>query len=131
MPPDVTAQQEKVSQAEAFAFIYPTIGYYLPPIMVGWIARVLSHNFAWKVSEKGMEGILSHKKALCLSTTGFPEDFYKNTGVGDAVNKLIETIFWSFGVPNYELVNLYGVQQVDDDTRKGYLENVYRMGKEF
>ena len=86
---------------------------------------------AWKADEKGMEGLLGDMKTLSIGTTGFPEEFYKTTGVGDAVNKLIGTVLWSFGIQTYEIVNLYGVQTVDDETRKNYLEQVYRLGKEF
>lgn len=131
MPQDVLDQQEKVSQADALAFIYPVIGYYWPTILVGYITRVFSFGFAWKADEKGMEGLLGDMKTLSIGTTGFSEEFYKTTGVGDAVNKLIGTVFWSFGIQTYEIVNLYGVQIVDDETRKNYLEQVYRLGKEF
>lgn len=131
MPKDVLDQQEKVSQADALAFIYPVLGYYWPTILVGYLVRVFSSGFAWKADEKGMEGLLGDMKTLSIGTTGFPEEFYKTTGVGDAVNKLIGTVLWSFGIQTYEIVNLYGVQSVDDETRKNYLEQVYRLGKEF
>jgi len=130
MPQDILSQQEKVSQADALAFIYPTIGYFQPPILWGWQVRVFSHGFAYKASEKGMEGLLSLKKGICITTTGLPEEFYKTTGVGDAAKKLIGTIFWSFGIQDYEIVNLYSVQTVDDETRKEYLQKAYRLGKE-
>jgi NAD(P)H dehydrogenase (quinone) len=131
MPQDVLAQQEKVSQADALAYIYPTVGYFLPAILWGWGLRVFSHGFAYSAGPEGVKGLLNIKKAICITTTGFPEDFYKTTGVGDAANKINATVFWTFGTTNFETVFLYSPQTVGDDVRKGYLEKAYSLGKEF
>jgi NAD(P)H dehydrogenase (quinone) len=131
MPQDVLAQQEKVNQADALAFIYPVIGYGQPAMILGWQARVLSYGFAWKTGEKGLEGLLKHQKAICIATAGMPEQMYKASGVEDAMKKIVGTIFWTYGIQNQELVTLFGVQTVDDETRKRYLEGVYQKGKEF
>jgi NAD(P)H dehydrogenase (quinone) len=131
MPQDVLDHQEKVNQADALAFIYPVIGYGQPAMILGWQARVLSYGFAWKTGEKGVEGLLKNMKAISIATTGMPEQMYKAFGVEDAMKKISGTIFWTFGIENQELVTLFGVQTVDDETRKKYLEDVYQKGKEF
>ena len=79
-----------------------------------------------------MVGLLKHKKALLINTTGFPEELYKALGVEDAMKKIIIdlTLKW-LGIQNVEHVFLYGVQLVDDEARKRYLELAYRLGKEF
>jgi putative NADPH-quinone reductase len=131
MPQDVLDQQEKISQSDAVAFIYPTIGYFQPAILWGWQARVFSYGFAYQASEKGMEALLSLKKGLCISTTILPEELYQSTGVGAAAKTLIGAVFWTFGIHNYDVINFYTVQQVDDDARKQYLATAYQLGKEF
>ncbi len=131
MPQDVLSQQEKVSQADALAFISPVLGYFLPAIQMGWIQRVFSFGFAWKTSEKGMEGLLTHKKVLSINTTGFPTEFWQTSDADEAMETILDDSFRDMGIQNFELVLLCGVMSVDDETRKKYLERVHRLGKEF
>lgn len=79
-----------------------------------------------------MEGLLKHKKALLINTTGFPEEIYKASGAEDAMKKIIvDLTLKACGIQNVEHVFLYGVQSVDAEARKEYLKRAYRLGKEF
>jgi len=129
---DVLEQQEKVAGADALAFIYPVRGWGFPPILKGWVLRVLSYGFAYKRSEKGFEGLLKHKKALLINTTDASEKFCRASGVEDAMKKIIvDLTLKPCGIQNIEHVFLYGMRRTDDETRKKYLETAYRLGKEF
>ena len=44
---------------------------------------------------------------------------------------ILEDSFIACGIQNFELVLFCGVQSVDDETRKKYLEEAHRLGKEF
>ena len=66
MPKDVLDQQQKVAAADALVFISPVQGWWIPAILKGWIDRVFSYGFAYTGSEKGMEGLLKHKKPIKL-----------------------------------------------------------------
>jgi NAD(P)H dehydrogenase (quinone) len=132
MPQDVLDQQAKVARADGLAFIFPIWWLYCPAILKGWIDRVFSPGFAYKYTEKGMEGLLKHKKALLISTTGGPEPKYKASGRGDNIKKLFQDILkCDCGIANVEQVFLHALDLVDDKTRKKYLEQVYHLGKEF
>jgi len=133
MPKDVLDQQEKVAAADAMVFIGPVRGWSVPTILKGWLDRVFSHRFAYRFTEKGgAVGLLTHKKALLILTTGFPEQIYRTSGAKDALKKIIiDLSLKMMGVQNAEQVFLYGVSAVDDETRKKYLERAYRLGKEF
>ncbi len=132
MPQDVLEQQEKVAGADAVVFIGPVRGWWIPTILKGWLDRVFSHGFAYKITEKGgAVGLLTHKRALLILTTGFPEQIYKTSGAEDAMKKvIIDLSLKMMGVQNAEQVFLYGVSAVDDETRKKYLKTAYRLGKE-
>ncbi|UCE15364.1 MAG: NAD(P)H-dependent oxidoreductase [Candidatus Bathyarchaeota archaeon] len=131
MPKDVLDQQEKVVAADTLVFIYPKFSASFPAILKGWIDRVFSYGFAYQGSEKGMEGLLKHQKALLIDTTGFPEEYYKTTGLEDAFRLYGSSILSSIGIQNVDFVSFYAVPMVDDETRKKYLETAYRLGKEF
>jgi NAD(P)H dehydrogenase (quinone) len=132
MPQDVLDQQEKVAAAEALVFIHPKWGYGFPAILEGWLQRVFSHGFAYRASEKGMEGLLKHKKSLLINTTALPKEFYEAYGLIDAFTKMsVATIKHSAGIQIVDQVSFYSLTTVDDETRKKYLKTAYRLGKEF
>jgi NAD(P)H dehydrogenase (quinone) len=131
MPQDVLDQQEKVNSAEAMVFIFPRTGLGFPAMMKGWIDRVFSFGFAYRADEKGNEGLLKHQKVLLMDTTGWPEEFYKATGSGEAIKTINTTTFNAMGINNVETVPFYNVFAAGDEGRKKYLEEAYKQGKEF
>jgi NAD(P)H dehydrogenase (quinone) len=132
LPKDVIEHQSKVSQADALAFIFPIWFSFYPAILKGWIERVLCHGFAYQYTEKGVKGLLKHKKVILISTTGGPEPAFTMSGNGNAIQKLDHAVFSeACGIQQIEHVFLYSVQRCDDSTRKQYLEQVYRLGKSF
>ena len=131
MPQDVLNQQEKVAVADALVLIHPMLLASFPAILKGWMDRVFSHGFAYQGLENGYKGLLKHKKALIINTTGFPEAWYKETGLGDAFRLRGNTWLNSWGIPTVDYVTFYDLYAVDDETRKKYLEKTYRVGKDF
>ncbi|MDD2666604.1 MAG: NAD(P)H-dependent oxidoreductase [Methanocellales archaeon] len=135
MPEDILAQQEKVSQADALAFFSPIYWGNLPAILVGWFQRVLSLGFAYRPpspGEMGPQGLLPQKKAIIFNTAMAMGKLYKDTGLEDAIKKIFdEYMLKSCGIQNVEHIFFYGVPLVSDKVRKGYLEEAYKLGKEF
>jgi NAD(P)H dehydrogenase (quinone) len=132
MPADVLDQQAKVARADALAFIFPIWFSFYPAILKGWMDRVLCHGFAYVHAGGGVKGILKHKKAILICTTGGPEPAFKMSGIGEAVEKLNTAILQqACGIPQVEQVFLYSVQRCDEATRQKYLEQVYLLGKIF
>jgi putative NADPH-quinone reductase len=78
-----------------------------------------------------MEGLLTHSKALVLSTAGGPEEYYKSFGYFDAHMKIANGFFNPSGIDNVEFTCFYAVPAVADEERKKYLETAYHLGKEF
>ncbi len=131
MPQDVLDQQEKIAEADALVLIHPMLLASFPAILKGWMERVFSHGFAYQGFENEYKGLLKHKKALIMNTTGFPEIWYKETGLGDAFKLEGDVWFKSFGINNMNFVTFYDVYAVGDGTRKKYLEESYSLGKNF
>jgi NAD(P)H dehydrogenase (quinone) len=133
MPRDVLDQQASVSDADAMVFVGPIHGWSVPAILKGWIDRVLSHGFAYRLDETGnAEGLLHHQKALFVVTMGFPEQVFRGSGAEDAFKKIyLDLTLKLMGVENAELVSLYAVDAVDQEGRENYLSDVYRLGRDF
>ena len=137
-PKDVIAQWEKVKNAQGLAFIAPTFWLHFPAILKGWFERVFSYGDAyaltpagWGGEAKGRVPLLHHEKALVISTTLFKEEDYKADWEAP-MTRIIDD--WGLrypGVKKVEHVYFYGVPAVDAETRRGYLERSYKLGKEF
>jgi len=137
-PKDVIVQWEKLKSAQGLAFIAPVFWLHFPAILKGWFERVFAYGDAyaltsvgWGGETKGRVPLLRHEKALIISTTLFKEEDYK-TDWELPMTRIIDD--WGLRYPrikNVEHVYFYGVPVVDDETRRGYLEHAYKLGKEF
>ncbi len=137
-PKDVVAQWEKVSRAQGLAFIAPVFWLHFPAILKGWFERVFAYGDAYGLTPDGWRGevrgrvpLLRHEKALVISTTLFREEDYK-AGMENVMARLIDD--WGLrypGVKKVEHVYFYGAAIADPDTRRGYLERAYELGKDF
>lgn len=137
-PRDVAAQQEKVARAEALAFISPIYFAGFPAILKGWIERVFTLGFAfalrpeaWRGDISGRLPLLTHKKALIISTTIFDERAY-DAGLRAAMKTVIADYALTYpGVQEVEHEYFYAVHGADDATRARYLQRAYDLGRNF
>ncbi len=137
-PRDVFEQQEKVRRAEALAFIAPVYFVGFPAVLKGWIERVFTLGFAfalkpeaWRGDIRGRIPLLSHKKALIISTTIFDQAAY-DSGLGAAMKTLVDDFALRYpGIQKVEHVYFHAVHGADDATRKAWLEQSYHQGKNF
>ena len=135
-PKDVIEQWEKVKNAEALAFIAPVYWCHFPAIMKGWFERVFSYGDAYSLTLEGWDGkvsgripLLNHEKALIMTPTIFQEEDYEKAGLHRAMTTIIDN--WGLrypGIKNVEHVYFY---HVNDSNSQGYLEQAYRLGKDF
>ncbi len=89
VPADVAKEQEDISWADGFAFIYPIWWHERPAILKGWIDRTFTKGFAWDFGEQGRVGMLRDKKAFVAATYGSPKAIY------DELNVDMENLFSS------------------------------------
>jgi len=139
MRKDVLEQQQKVAWADALVFIAPIFFVGFPAILKGWVERVWTLGFAFELSAAGWDGdvqgripLLKHQKALIISTTLFDEKSYRETGIGDAMGRLMDDWCFRFpGIKDVEHVYFYAVHGADEATLRGYLDRAYRLGRDF
>ena len=137
-PKDVSAQWEKVKNAQGLAFIAPVFWCHFPAIMKGWFERVFSYGDAYALTEDGWRGkmkgrvpLLQHEKALIINTTLFSEQDYKSS-LEAPMTRIIDD--WGLrypGVKKVEHVYFYRAAVTDSETLRGYLERAYQLGKDF
>jgi NAD(P)H dehydrogenase (quinone) len=136
-PKDVLEQQKKVSDADVLVFITQVFWMHFPAIVKGWMERVLTYGFAYKLNEKGWKGdpdgrvpLLKLKKAIIMQPTFFNEKVYREKGFKEAMEKTIDN--WSLKYPGIQEVDhifFHSILSVSQETRKRYLETAYLKGK--
>lgn len=139
IPKETKEHQVKVARSDAIVFISPVWWNNFPTILKGWIERVFAYGFAYSLNEAGWRGeikgrvpLLKLKKALIINTLFFKEGMYKEMGLIEAMRISIDE--WGLkypGIPEVDHVYFPAVYAADDETRKGWLEQAYHLGKDF
>jgi NAD(P)H dehydrogenase (quinone) len=137
-PKDVLIQQKKVSEADVLVFITQVFWMHFPALVKGWMERVLSYGFAYKLNENGWKGdpdgripLLKIKKAVIMHPTFFSEKVYREKEFKASMEKIIDD--WSLKYPGIEQVDhiyFHSILSVSPETRKKYLEIAYLKGKD-
>jgi NAD(P)H dehydrogenase (quinone) len=137
-PKDVLLQQKKVAEADVLVFITQVFWMHFPALVKGWMERVLTYGFAYKLNENGWKGdpdgripLLKIKKAIIMQPAFFNEKVYREKGFKAAMEKTIDD--WSFKYPGIESVDhiyFHSILSVSAETRKKYLEIAYLKGKD-
>jgi len=137
-PKDVLKQQKKIAEADVLVFITQVFWMHFPALVKGWMERVLTYGFAYKLDERGWKGdpdgripLLKIKKAIIMHPTFFDDKSYRELGFKDAMEKTIDN--WSLKYPGIEKVDhiyFHSILAVSEETRKKYLQIAYLKGKE-
>jgi NAD(P)H dehydrogenase (quinone) len=137
-PKDVLIQQKKVADADVLVIITQVFWMHFPALVKGWMERVLTYGFAYRLNESGWKGdpdgripLLKLKKAIIMHPTFFNETVYREKGFKAAMEKTIDD--WGLKYPGIEKVDhlyFHSILSVSPETRKKYLEIAYRKGKE-
>lgn len=137
-PKDVLLQQKKVAEADVLVIITQVFWMHFPALVKGWMERVFTYGFAYKLNEKGWKGdpdgripLLQIKKAIIMHPTFFNEKVYQEKGFKSSMEKTIDD--WSLkypGIDNVDHIYFHSILSVSPETRKKYLEIAYLKGKE-
>jgi NAD(P)H dehydrogenase (quinone) len=137
-PEDVREQQAMVAEAEGLIFVAPVFWMGFPAILKGWLERVFAYGFAYTLTREGWQGdlegrvpLLSQEKALILTPTFFTDEEY-DKGWRDAMDTVL--CDWGLrmaGVKEAHHTYFYAVVAAGDEKRRAYLDEAYRLAKEF
>ena len=136
-PKDVLLQQKKISEADVLVIITQVFWMHFPALVKGWMERVLTYGFAYRLNDKGWRGdpdgripLLKIKKAIIMHPTFFNEQVYKEKGFKAAMEKTIDD--WSLKYPGIEKVDhiyFHSILSVSPETRGRYLDIAHSKGK--
>ncbi|HAC22439.1 MAG TPA: NAD(P)H dehydrogenase [Porphyromonadaceae bacterium] len=125
---DVEDEQRLVEWADQITFIYPIWWTGMPAIMKGYIDRVFTYDFAYKMTEHGAEGLLNGKKVKIINTMGTPNEYYEQSGMIEAMKKTSDTGIFNFcGMEVSEHIFLGGIPSSSFEHRLEILENLHKL----
>jgi NAD(P)H dehydrogenase (quinone) len=125
LPDDILREQEAVRWAQGLAFVYPIWWFGPPAILKGWIDRVFVRKFAFDFTAAGMEGLLTHDRALIVNTLGGDEALYQRERWHELLARpMVEGVLNACGVRNVTYRAFYSVVTVSHAERQAMLEEV-------
>jgi NAD(P)H dehydrogenase (quinone) len=128
---DVRTEQEYIKAADVIIFIYPLWWSGFPAMLKGYIDRVFTEGFAYRMTESGIEGLLTEKKVLAVTTSGASRDDYEESGFFRSMSQVIDTGIFKFcGVDLLEHIFLFSVPYVTTAQRIGMLEDLRKTVRE-
>lgn len=128
IPADIAAEQTEIRWADRLAYVYPLWWFDRPALVKGYIDRVFSYGFAFEYGAQGAKGLLPHKKALVLMTTGTPEAGLAAVKETLPIAMRDGTLKFS-GVKEVLWKTFYGVISASDADRKAMLEEIPSLAK--
>ena len=119
---DVSAEQDKLAEADAVVFQFPLWWFGPPAILKGWFDRVFAHGLAYGYRGAGNtyrygEGGLTGKRALLSVTVGGPHADYGPRGINGPLDQLLfpvthGTLFFA-GMTVLPTFAVYGADHLD------------------
>lgn len=77
---DVRAEQALIRAAHAITFAFPIWWSSMPAILKGYVDRVFTHGFAWRMRGETMEGGLTGRKGVLITSSGAPMEYLVESG---------------------------------------------------
>jgi NAD(P)H dehydrogenase (quinone) len=127
VPADVIAEQEKINSSDAIAFIFPLFWSDAPAKLVGWFDRVWTYGFAYG-ENRTMKQL---EKALVICSAGNTLEYFQNTGIGSALEKVMLDDRLADRAKHKELILLDGTSREKpsrEQNAKIHLERVFKAG---
>ncbi|HUO76603.1 MAG TPA: NAD(P)H-dependent oxidoreductase [Thermodesulfovibrionales bacterium] len=128
---DVKEEQELIRSAEVMIFVYPLWWAGMPAMLKGYIDRVLTEGFAYRISDEGIAGLLAGKKVFLFTTMGASMGDYEESGFFKSMGQITDTGVFAFcGCEVLGHKYFPSVPYVTDSDRKKMLEEVRELVKQ-
>ncbi len=96
VPEDIRAEQGHILWADLITCIFPIFWAGLPAVLKGYIERVYSQGFAYRIGKAGFTGLLKGKKVVIINTTGGSLKLYESSGMLDSIRQSVDGGIFGF-----------------------------------
>jgi len=103
----------------------------MPAMLKGYIDRVLTEGFAYRISDEGIAGLLAGKKVFLFTTMGASMGDYEESGFFKSMGQITDTGVFAFcGCEVLGHKYFPSVPYVTDSDRKKMLKEVRELVKQ-
>lgn len=128
---DVKEEQGLIQSAEVMIFVYPLWWAGMPAMLKGYIDRVFTEGFAYRISDTGIAGLLAGKKVFLFTTMGASMGDYEESGFFRSMGQVTDTGIFAFcGCEVRGHKYFASVPYVTDSDRKRMLDEVREIVKQ-
>lgn len=132
IPPHIHAEQQTLLDAEQLIFLYPLWWFDRPAILKGWFDIVFTNQVAFTFNDKGVQGLLQHKKALVMITAGGAEAYFQDTDAMPLIHRPVTDGTLGFcGIEDVQHKIYFDVPSLSDEERQTILQEVEQIGRDF
>ena len=128
-----------VAEAEGLVFVAPVFWMGLPAIIKGWVERVFTYGFAYTLTPEGWRGRPQREGAAAHPGEGtdrHPDLLHQGRSTTSGWRGAMDTVLcdWSLkmaGVKEAHHAYFYTALSVSDEKRREYLQDAYRLGRDY
>lgn len=138
MPDDVLREQARFERCDAFVLIFPIWWWSFPAMMKGWIERVFTAGWAFKVTEDPSGSMLKSRRALVLCCAGGSESMYEKYGTYETLKQQVGVGVMEYcGVTDVGFKILHQARMAFELTEKNkqireeHLNTAYELGRDY
>ncbi len=125
--PDIAVEQSYIEWADELTFIYPLWWNAFPAILKGYIDRVFTNGFAFKINGNGPEGLLKNKKVRLITTAGMKERTLTESGIFEGLKITQEHGVFEFcGMDVLDHLYVTEVTSITKEQKENELNNLIK-----
>ena len=123
--PDIAVEQNYILWADQITVIYPLWWNAFPAILKGYIDRVFTNGFAFRITANGLEGLLKEKKVKLITTAGMTEKSLRNSGVYESLKVTQdEGVFEFCGMEVTEHLYIPEITSLTEEEKQKIIEEI-------
>ncbi|MBN2349322.1 MAG: NAD(P)H-dependent oxidoreductase [Bacteroidales bacterium] len=124
-PEDILAEHKYIEWANYIWMLYPVWWSGMPAILKGYIDRVFSSGFAYKIENNQAIGLLNSKKAIIINSMGQSKEEYSKSGMFDAMNKTTDLGVFTFcGIEVLDHLFFTSITSASNVIKEEYYEKI-------
>ena len=127
-PSDILVEQERISRADAVAFVFPLFWWGMPATTKGWVDRVWSWGWAYDQLDDPNKSLQKPRTGVFLVPAGARSDEMDDAGYTNAIHTAwMDGTFGYFGFAKKELILLNG-SKGSNERRQALLQRAHSAG---
>ncbi|MBI9054695.1 MAG: NAD(P)H-dependent oxidoreductase [Bacteroidales bacterium] len=123
--PDIAVEQNYIEWANELTVIYPLWWNAFPAILKGYIDRVFTNGFAFKITPNGPEGMLKRKKVRLITSAGMDEESLKKSNIFEGLKVTQDRGVFEFcGMEVLDHIYITESTSLSKEEKKNIIENL-------